>query len=253
MEKIFFDDAMNVIEGGAAGALGYLGGSFMAGVSTSIGFTQLGSLPLGILVGGLFFLGTALPRMRANHRLDDEEIKGGGSKYLQYVKVEEIGRKIEVEYEKSKYYAVNEILLRNIQEEVYFKLYYDEKGKRNKLYEYTLSGDGFLVTSAIGSTAYNRTAGGPIILDKDTLCLTFLSIENPLTNSVILRKDEKLHIEIEKGRGMLSHDGVVISELNPGKSFDIKLSNKKVKILKLNNKNEEFSEKLSRIIKSKMN
>jgi len=166
-------------------------------------------------------------------------------------KVEEIGRKIEVEYEKSKYYAVNEILLRNIQEEVYFKLYYDEKGKRNKLYEYTLSGDGFLVTSAIGSTAYNRTAGGPIILDKDTLCLTFLSIENPLTNSVILRKDEKLHIEIEKGRGMLSHDGVVISELNPGKSFDIKLSNKKVKILKLNNKNEEFSEKLSRIIKSK--
>ncbi len=168
-------------------------------------------------------------------------------------KVEELGRKIEVDYEKSKYYGVNEILLKDIQEEVYFKLYYDEKGKRNRLYEYTLSGDGFLVTSAIGSTAYNRTAGGPIILDKSVLCLTFLSIENPLTNSVILRKDEKLHVEIEKGRGVLSYDGIVISDLNPGKSFDIKLSNKKVKVLKLKNNYEEFSEKLSRIIKSKMN
>ncbi|MCL4397397.1 hypothetical protein M1494_03580 [Candidatus Parvarchaeota archaeon] len=168
-------------------------------------------------------------------------------------RVEELGRKIEVDYEKSKYYGVNEILLKNKQEEVYFKLYYDEKGKRNRLYEYTLSGDGFLVTSAIGSTAYNRTAGGPIIMDKSVLCLTFLSIENPLTNSVILRKEEKLHVEIEKGRGVLSYDGIVISDINPGKSFDIKLSNKKVRVLKLKNNDEEFSEKLSRIIKSKMN
>ena len=167
--------------------------------------------------------------------------------------MEELGRKIEVDYEKSKYYGVNEILLKDIQEEVYFKLYYDEKGKRNRLYEYTISGDGFLVTSAIGSTAYNRTAGGPIILDKSVLCLTFLSIENPLTNSVILRKDERLHVEIEKGRGVLSYDGIVISDINPGKSFDIRLSNKKVKVLKLRNNYEEFSEKLSRIIKSKMN
>ena len=168
-------------------------------------------------------------------------------------KIEELGRKVEVDYERSKYYGVNEILLKNIQEEIYFKLYYDEKGRRSRLYEYTLSGDGFLVTSAIGSTAYNRTAGGPIIMDKNVLCLTFLSIENPLTNSVILRKDEKLHVEMEKGRGVLSYDGIAISDINQGKSFDIRLSNKKVKVLKLKNKNEEFSEKLSRIIKSKMN
>ena len=135
-----------------------------------------------------------------------------------------MGKKIEVEYENSRYYGVNEILLKNVQEEVYFKLYYDENGKRNRLYEYTLSGDGLLVTSAIGSTAYNRTAGGPIILDRSVLCLTFLSIENPLSNSVILRKDERLHVEIEKGRGMLSYDGIIISEINPGKSFDIRLS-----------------------------
>lgn len=164
-----------------------------------------------------------------------------------------IGKKIELTYNENKYFGVNEVLLKNVQEEVYFKLYYDEKGIRSRLYDYTLSGDGFLATSAIGSTAYNRTAGGPIILDKNVLCLTFLSIENPLTNSIILRKDEKLHVEIEKGRGVLSHDGTIISDINKGESFDIKLSNKKVKVLKFNNKNEEFSQKLSRIIKSKMN
>jgi len=87
MEKVFFDDAMNVIEGAAAGALGYVLGSFVAGVSSSIGFTQLGSLPLGAIVGVLAFIGIALPSIKDNHnhRSDDEEIKGGGSKYLQYV------------------------------------------------------------------------------------------------------------------------------------------------------------------------
>ncbi|MCL4391274.1 MAG: hypothetical protein M1284_01360 [Candidatus Parvarchaeota archaeon] len=168
-------------------------------------------------------------------------------------KVEEIGRKVEIEYNGSRHYGVNEILLKNVQEEVYFKLYYDESGKRNRLYNYALSGDGFLVTSMIGSTAYNRTAGGPIILDKNVMCLTFLSIENPLTNSIILRKDEKLHVELEKGRGVLSYDGIMIGQLGSGDSFDVKLSNKKVNVIKLDKENEEFSAKLSRIIKSKMN
>ena len=168
-------------------------------------------------------------------------------------KVESIGKKVEVNHSGNTYYCVNEVLLKNIQEEVYFKLYYDENKKRNRLYNYALSGDGFLVTSAIGSTAYNRTAGGPIILDKSVLCLTFLSIENPLTNSIILRKDEKLHIEIEKGRGTLSRDGIIIAQLEKDDSFDVKLSNKNVEIIKLDKRNEEFSEKLSRIVKSKMN
>lgn len=168
-------------------------------------------------------------------------------------KIEDMGRKVEVEYKGNKYYGVNEALLKNVQEEVYFKLYYIENGKLSRLYNYTLSGDGFLVTSAIGSTAYNRTAGGPIILDKNVLCLTFLSIENPLTNSVILREDEKLHVEVEKGKGILSYDGMRIGQIEKNDSFDIRLSNKKVKVIKLDMRSEEFSEKLSRIVKSKMN
>ena len=167
--------------------------------------------------------------------------------------IEDLGKKVEVDYNGNKYYGVNEILFRNLQEEVYFRVYYDENGKRNRLYEYSLSGDGFLVTSAIGSTAYNRTAGGPIILDKSVMCLTFLSLENPLTNSIILRKNEVLHVEIEKGRGTLNYDGILIGQLGKGDSFDIKLSNRNVKIIKLKKQNEEFSEKLSRIVKSKMN
>ncbi len=167
--------------------------------------------------------------------------------------IEDIGRKVEVDYNGNKYYGVNEVLLKNSQEEVYFKLYYDERQVRSRLYNYTLSGDGFLATGAIGSTAYNRTAGGPIILDKNVLCLTFLSIENPLVNPIILRRDEKIHAEIEKGKGILSYDGIMIGQLGKGDSFDIRLSNKDVKVIKLRGRNEEFSEKLSRIIKSKMN
>jgi len=75
MEKIYVKDALDILEGAVGGALGYIGGSFMAGISSSIGFSQLGSLPLGLFVGGLFFFGIALPKLRINHHVDDENVE----------------------------------------------------------------------------------------------------------------------------------------------------------------------------------
>jgi hypothetical protein len=46
---------------------------------------------------------------------------------------------------------------------------------------------------------------------------------------------------------------MMIGQIEKDDSFDIKLSNKKVKVIKLDIQSEEFSEKLSRLVKSKMN
>ncbi len=167
-------------------------------------------------------------------------------------RVEELSKKIGLSYNGKKYFGINEILLRNVQEEVYFRLNYREHGKLKSLYPYVLSGDGFLITTNVGSTAYNRTAGGPIILDNKTLCLTFLSIENPLTNSMVLRSNEQIEVSIEKGRGELSYDGIGIASVGKGSKFRVRLSNKKVNAVKLDGRSEDFSDKILRIIKSKM-
>ncbi len=168
-------------------------------------------------------------------------------------RVEELSRKIELIYNGKKYYGVNEILLRNTHEELYFRLNYKEHGKLKGLYPYIISGDGFLATTKVGSTAYNRTAGGPIILDDKVFCLTMLSIENPLTSSIILRSDERIEATVEKGRGELSFDGVDVASVDGGSKFEIRLSEKKIKVVKLDGVEESFSEKLLRLVKSKMN
>jgi NAD+ kinase len=167
--------------------------------------------------------------------------------------IEELSRKIELTYDGKRYYGVNEILLRNVREEIYFRLNYREHGELKSLYPYIISGDGFLVTTNVGSTAYNRTSNGPIILDNRVLCLTPLSIENPLRNPIILRNDEIIEATVEKGRGELSFDGIGVASVGMGSKFSIRLSNKRVNIVKLDGMKEDFSEKLLRIIKSKMN
>lgn len=59
---------LHVVKGTAYAALGYVGGSFMGAVSTSIGFTQLGNLPLGLMVGTLTFVGYAVDKVIALHK-----------------------------------------------------------------------------------------------------------------------------------------------------------------------------------------
>ena len=106
-------------------------------------------------------------------------------KKKQYI-VESLGNKLELSYKGKKYYAVNEILLHNWREEVYFSVYYKDDHKEKAIYPYIMAGDGMLVTSEVGSTAYNRSAGGPVILSPKLLCATFLNVYGPYTNSIIL-------------------------------------------------------------------
>lgn len=166
--------------------------------------------------------------------------------------VEDISSKIEVSFGQKKYFAVNEILLRNLLKEVYFKVYHINKGERKLLYPFVMSGDGLLVSGRVGSTAYNRNAGGPIILSPKVICLTFLFVESPFSNPIVLDNDSELFIEVVKGKGMLTYDNIDIGEAAPGDHFSIKQSDKPIKMIRLDGFREDFSQKLARMIKSKM-
>jgi NAD+ kinase len=166
--------------------------------------------------------------------------------------VEAISRKIEVIYKKKHYFGINEARLNNIMEEINFKVYEIDGKKRSRIYPFIMSGDGMLATSKIGSTAYNKSAGGPIILTPNVLCLTFLNPDGPYSNPIVVDPEREIEIDIVKYEGILGFDNTRISKVVPGESFRIKLSDKKINVLRLNGMRESFADKLERRIKSRL-
>ena len=166
--------------------------------------------------------------------------------------VEKLENKIELRYKNKKYYAVNETTLKNIHREVNFKVYQVTKEAREEIYPYIMGGDGILITGATGSTAYNKSAGGPLILSSQIFCMTFLNVDGPYRNPIVVDANKIIEIEIVKYNGLLDYDSVRIAELKPGDTFDVRLSDKELKVVRFNKKREGLAAKLERIITSRM-
>ncbi len=166
--------------------------------------------------------------------------------------IEKLGNKIELIFKKGRYYAVNEARMNNILEEVSFRIY-EVNGKRiSKIYPYIMSGDGLIVTGQIGSTAYNKSAEGPIILSPNVLCITFLNPDGPFRNPLVIDSSKELEVEVVKYHGQLRYDGTDIGRISPKQRFRIKFSHKELRVVRFREKKEEFADKLERIIKSRM-
>ncbi|MEM0094429.1 MAG: hypothetical protein QXF41_00380 [Candidatus Micrarchaeaceae archaeon] len=167
-------------------------------------------------------------------------------------RVESISRKLEIVYNKRKYYAVNEALLHNIRESIRFTIYLVERGQRYKIYPYVIVGDGIIISNLVGSTAYNRVAGGPILLNKDDISITFVNTDGPYRNPIVMDGDAKIEIDLLRYTGMLRYDGIDIGMLRPGGKFTVSLSNKSIDIIKFPNRYEKFDDKLEKIVKSRL-
>lgn len=166
--------------------------------------------------------------------------------------VEAISRKIEIIYKGKHYFGINEARLNNIMEEINFKVYEIEGKTRARIYPFIMSGDGMLATSKIGSTAYNKSAGGPIILTPNVLCLTFLNPDGPYSNPIIVDPEREIEIEVVKYEGILGFDNTKIAKVGAGDKFRIKLSDKRINVLRFNGMRETFADKLERRIKSRL-
>jgi len=86
----------------------------------------------------------------------------------------------------------------------------------NKQYIYSLKSDGLIISSAIGSTAYNLAAGGPI-LHPETQSLVITPIcSHSLTNRPIVINDQsEVIIQLHYKRGYLTIDGENKKKLLP--------------------------------------
>lgn len=105
----------------------------------------------------------------------------------------------------------------------------------------TYSADGMIVSTPTGSTAYNLSAGGPIVEPRARLIMMTPVCSHTLVNNrtIILAEDDVIDIEIgrykpgEKQEVDASFDGRCPVNLNEGDKIRIIRSDKVTKIIKL--------------------
>lgn len=101
--------------------------------------------------------------------------------------------------------------------------------------------DGIIISTPTGSTAYNLSAGGPIVEPTASLLVVTPICSHALnTSSVILSSEDEIEIEIGEGRNgtqeevLVSFDGAQMLTMCTGDRITIKRSETTTEILRLN-------------------
>jgi len=96
------------------------------------------------------------------------------------------------------------------------------------------AGDGLIVSTPTGSTAYNLAAGGPIVHpDLDILLMTPICPHSLALRPLVLPAYEVIEVDVRKpsAEAILTVDGRLIRTLDPGERVVIRRSLKQVNLL----------------------
>ena len=118
---------------------------------------------------------------------------------------------------------------------IYFKLFVN--GELLNSYE----ADGIIISTPTGSTAYNMSAGGPIVEPTASLTVITPICSHALnTRSIVLSSDDEIVIEIGEGRRgniekvLVTFDGATSEPLETGDRLTICKAKESTKIMKIN-------------------
>ncbi len=99
----------------------------------------------------------------------------------------------------------------------------------------TYYGDGVIVSTPTGSTAYNLSAGGPVLFPlTNVFALTPISPHSLSQRPVVLPGEFPIEMKTPEEKALIIIDGQDMHELVKGKSIHIKLSSKKVQLVHKN-------------------
>ena len=141
-------------------------------------------------------------------------------------------------------YSFNEIVIKRSDSSLLKSpLYID-----NELLE-KYTGDGLLISTSLGSTAYNLSFNGPII-DNELNIFTLTpmapvnnSLFKSLNNSIVLSKNRKILIKLDKKQNMLLiNDGKIVN-INDINKIVVSLSDKYINLITV--KNNDFITKIN--------
>ncbi len=110
---------------------------------------------------------------------------------------------------------------------------------------YSIKGDGLIISTPTGSTAYSLAAGGPIVTpDMVLMIITPLNPHTLSTRPVIVKDiPVKIKCPVAGEEIVLTVDGQVTSKLKPPIEIDINIYSKRLKLVRTN---EGFFDLLSR-------
>ena len=118
---------------------------------------------------------------------------------------------------------------------IYFKLFVN--GELLNSYE----ADGIIISTPTGSTAYNMSAGGPIVEPTASLTVITTICSHALnTRSIVLSGDDEIVIEIGEGRRgnienvLVTFDGATSIGLQTGDRLTIQKAKETTRIMKIN-------------------
>jgi NAD+ kinase len=98
----------------------------------------------------------------------------------------------------------------------------------------TYSADGLIVSTPTGSTAYNLSAGGPILAPTlRAMVVTPVAPHFALDRSLVLTDTQEVRVEVVPDRsGALVIDGIEVGRLAPGATFACRVAPKPVRVVR---------------------
>ncbi len=131
--------------------------------------------------------------------------------------------------------ALNDVVTRKgVLRVIHFRLYVN--GELLNSYE----ADGIIISTPTGSTAYNLSAGGPIVEPTAALIVITPICSHALnTSSIVLSADDEIVIEIGKGRGggteevFTTFDGADVVSLKTGDRVTVRKAEAATKLIRL--------------------
>ena len=91
--------------------------------------------------------------------------------------------------------------------------------------EISISGDGALLATPTGSTAYSLSAGGAIVAPEvPVFLLTPICAFSMRARPMVFYDDEQFVFKVEKGKGLLLVDGKAVATLSEGDKINVKKS-----------------------------
>ncbi|MEO1937334.1 MAG: NAD(+)/NADH kinase [Sulfurimonas sp.] len=177
---------------------------------------------LGIYAGNLGFLADVnldeldefvADMIKGNYRIDERAI-------------------LEAKFQENEHeitlYAFNDIVLTrpSVSNMIHIETLVDSKAFN------TYYGDGVIVSTPTGSTAYNLSAGGPVLFPlTDVFALTPICPHSLTQRPVVLPGEFSIEMKSPKDRALIIVDGQDKHELESSQSIHIQLAKKRVKLI----------------------
>jgi NAD+ kinase len=127
-----------------------------------------------------------------------------------------------------KMYAFNDIVLTRtrVSNMIHIETLIDAKSFN------TYHGDGVIVSTPTGSTAYNLSAGGPILFPmSNVIALTPICPHSLTQRPLVLPGKFAIEMKTSEERALIIIDGQDVHELGLGESVHIKLADKTIKLI----------------------